>query len=329
MTHATILFCAISAFMSAGISEAQMHTQIAPPPPQTPRQALIETFFGDKPDHLERHLTEAATKAFKKLDGGGSKSFLMEIAGLGMQMKAGAGQGFQIMETGPILLSAEEPGGRQKFEILVEHDELVGDEDQIELSLRMYEFGQQQSMPVLPRLTFAMKSEADIWRVNEINLSARMPLGDEDFLKDLVKNLQDKQQHQNETMTQFALQSIVRAENSYHASHADGAYLCSLSELAKVEVGDEAGGEQRKYRVINDELGAGNQNGYVFALSGCDAGHFKAVAQPSTSAAGKRAFCVDENGRAKYSKDGKATTCLMRGEEGDPNLPRVYTSRPE
>jgi hypothetical protein len=300
---------------------------LATPPPQSPREALIEMFFGDKPDHLERHLPDAARKAFKQTEDGSNKSFLNEISSLGMMMKAGGGQSFHIMDTGPILISAEDPRN-QKVEIVVERDELVGEEDQIELSIHMYENGQQQTLPVLPRLTFSMKSEAKIWRLNEINISARVPLGDEDYLKDLVKNIKEKQQRSNETSADFTIQNIVKAENSWHASHPDRPYLCSLSELAKVEVDEQAGTEQRHYRALSDEVGSGKQNGYVFALSGCDAAHFKAVAEPATPNAGKRAFCADESGRFKSSNDGKATTCLTHGEEGWSDN-EVFTAVPQ
>ena len=97
--------------------------------------------------------------------------FLSEISGLGAHAKASGG--LQIMETGPILLRVDEPGGREKFEVVVERDNLMGDEDQIDLSFQMYKNGQQQTLPVLPRLTFMMKTESDGWRLNEILFSAR------------------------------------------------------------------------------------------------------------------------------------------------------------
>ena len=88
-----------------------------------------------------------------------------------------------------------------------------------------------------------------------------------------------------------------------------------------MEVEEDLGGEQRHYQAVGGELAGGKQNGYVYALSGCDARHFKAVAEPATPNAGKRAFCVDEDGHVKSSNDGKATTCLTKGEQAAPPYP--------
>ena len=114
--------------------------------------------------------------------------FLGEVSGLSAQ----------VMETGPVLLIVEEPGSREKFEVVVEHDDLVGDEDESDLSFPLYKNCQQQTLPVLPRFTFMMKAESSVWRLNEIVLSARVPLSDPDFLKDVVKDLGEKQRWRND-----------------------------------------------------------------------------------------------------------------------------------
>jgi hypothetical protein len=104
----------------------------------------------------------------------------------------------QGMETGPILLAIEQPQTQEKFEVTIERDDLVGDEDQIELSFQMSRNGKPETLPFLPRLAFMMKMETGIWRVSDLNLSARMPLTDPDFLKDLVDQIQEKQRPSNE-----------------------------------------------------------------------------------------------------------------------------------
>ncbi len=280
-------------------------------PPQSARQALIEAFFGQSSDHLERHLPELAKKAFRQLDSGsGSPSFLTQLSMIGMEIKRGSNN-FQIMETGPTLLMAEDPGESQKFEVNVERDDLVGDENQIELSFHMYKHGQEEALPVIPRLTLSLKTEASVWRIYDASLAVRAPLGDPDFLKTLVKNLLDKQQSSNEMWATISLGAIAGAETRYQASSPNHAYSCSLSQLAqqnKSKTGEYAG------MPVDDELATGKKNGYVFALTGCDALHFKAVAEPSTPAMGQRAFCVDESGTIKFSSNGKATTCLSNGQ---------------
>ena len=44
---------------------------------------------------------------------------------------------------------------------LVEHDNLAGEEDEIELSVHDYKDGQPQFLPVVPRLIFSFKQEAE------------------------------------------------------------------------------------------------------------------------------------------------------------------------
>ena len=276
-------------------------------PSQSPRQALLEMFMGTSPNHLEKHLPSAAKKAFQRLQSGGNMMFLSEISGLGAHAKASGG--LQIMETGPILLRVEEPGGREKFEVVVERDDLMGDEDQIDLSFQMYKNGQQQTLPVLPRLTFMMKTESDVWRLNEILFSARVPLADPDYLKDVVKDLEEKQRSRNDAMASWSIGVIGNAENQYRASHPERGFACSLSQLAEASKEGEPRGIP-----IDDELAAGKKNGYVFALTGCDGSHFKVAAEPAVSGGGQRAFCADESGVVKFAKNGKATTCLTSGE---------------
>jgi TonB family protein len=58
----------------------------------------------------------------------------------------------------------------------------------------------------------------------------------------------------------------------------------------------------------------GKKNGYIFAISGCDSTHYKVAAEPEVPNSGQRAFCSDEGGAIRAAADGKATTCLSRGE---------------
>src|SRR5947207_8558835 len=78
------------------------------PPPQSPRQALLEMFFGITPNHLERHLPEVARKAFQQLDAGAGPNFLGEISMIASQART-AGSSFQTFDSGPTLLLAEDP----------------------------------------------------------------------------------------------------------------------------------------------------------------------------------------------------------------------------
>ena len=294
----------------ASILAAHAQTVPATPAPQSPRQALLEMFFGSAPNHLERHLPEVARKAFQQLDTGTSPGFIGEISMIASQARA-AGSNFQMFETGPTLLLGEEPETKQKIEVLVEQDNLVGEENEIDLSFHMYRAGLEQRLPIIPRLTFMMKPEKGVWKLNEVSFTARMPLGDPDFVKGFVKDLQKKQQSSNEVMATMSLRAIVSAENRYRSSHSERGYTCSLTEL--VRTGAEPPGEDPA-GFIETPLASGKKAGYIFALTGCDGLHYKVAAEPATPAAGQGAFCADETGEIKFARDGKATTCLSRGQ---------------
>jgi len=267
-------------------------------------------FFGSTPNHLEKHLPEIASKAFQQLDTGTGPGFLGEISMISSQARS-LGSSLRTFDSGSTLLLAEEPRTREKIEILVEQDNLVGEENQIDLSFHKYRSGLEERLPIIPRLTFMMKSEKGIWKLNEVSFTARMPLGDPDFVRGLVKDLKKKQQSSNEAMASWSIRSIVSAENAYHSKHSERGYTCSLTELA--QAASEAGSENDRF-MVDAELAAGRKNGYVFALTGCDGLHFKVAAEPATAAAGQRAYCADQSGEVKFASDGKATTCLSRGQ---------------
>jgi hypothetical protein len=266
-------------------------------------------FFGTNPNHLEKHLPEIAKKAMQQLNVPGSPNVISEISMISAQARA-SGSNFETFETGPVLLVSEELQTQQKFEVAVEQDNLVGEENQIDLSFHMYRKGRQETIPVIPRLTFLMKTETGIWRLNEIALSVRMPLADPDFLKGLVKDLKKKQQGSNETMAGISLRTIISSETKFNAEHSERGYTCSLSELSK---GGAVEAPENRGAVVDAELATGKKNGYILVLTGCDRLHYKMAAEPASAAAGQRAFCADESGEIKFASDGKATTCFSRG----------------
>jgi TonB family protein len=276
-----------------------------PPPPQTARQALIEMFFGTAPNHLEKHLPDTTRNAFKRMSATNGMSMLDEFSMFANMTKTG-GTKFETFDTGPTLLQAEEAEQNQKTEITVEGDNLSGDEDQIEVSLHITKDGTEQALPFIPRFTFVMKTEADIWRLNEISVTVRVPLADPDFLK----NIEQQNSKQNEQGARWGLQNVISAENSYHAAH--GVYVCSLSELAAKA--KQSNGGQPPPGGLFGELATGKHAGYVYAISGCDGTQYRVVAEPEIRDSGQRAFCSDENGAVRAASDGRATTCLSSGQ---------------
>jgi TonB family protein len=265
--------------------------------PQTARQALIEMFFGTAPNHLEKHLSDSTRNTFKRMSGEGGMSMLDEFSAFANMTKAG-GMKFETFDSGPTLLQAEEVEQNEKTEITVEVDNLSGDEDEIELTLHITKEGNEQPLPFIPHFTFIMKTEADVWRLNEIRAEVRVPLADPDFLK----NIERQNGKQNEQGAQLGMRMIIGAQNSYHQTH--GTYACNLAGLM--------GKGQNKGPFA--DLSTGKHGGYVYVISGCDSNQYKVVAEPAINDSGQRAFCSDESGAMRAASDGKAMTCLSSGE---------------
>jgi len=280
------------------------------PPPQTARQALIEMFFGSTPNHLEKHLPDVTLKSFQKLDSGDGRGILAQLSMLSAQAKAG-GVNLQTFDTGPALVTVDDKDKTaDHVEISVERDDLAGDEDQIELALHVTRNGKEEALPlplpVIPRFTFSMKTQAEVWRLTEIALTVRAPLADPDFLK----NIEDRQRAQNEQMTFWSLRTIVQAEAAF--AKANGKYSCTLSALARK-------GPDGQTFLLDSDLASGKRGGYVYAISNCEASHYKLVAEPAVPDSGQKSFCSDESGTIRGASDGKGTTCITNGEVVDQN----------
>ena len=278
------------------------------PAPQSARQALIEAFFGKAPNHLERHLPDVTKKSFSRLNSSESQNLLAELSSLSSQIKA-SGAKIETFDTGPTILTVEDKptGSPSRLEVTVERDDLIGDEDEMELALHLPQDVKEQALPVTPHITFAMKTERDVWRLTDITVTVKFPLADPDFLK----SIEDTQRKKNEVTIVSAMMMITTAEEDYHSRR--GTYACSLAGLADRDKPRPEGGG-----FFDSELATGKKAGYIFAISGCDALHYRAVAEPAIEDSGQRAFCSDERGAILTSADGKATSCLAHGEEVDP-----------
>ena len=286
----------LSFFLKAHFLNAQ-----AVPPAQTARQALIEMFFGQSANHLEKHLPDVTSRSLRKLGAPNGADALSQFSMMATQARDGTN--LQTFDTGSTLLSADDPQGNGKVEITVERDDLVGDEDQIEVALHMTRNGKEETLPFIPRFTFAMKMESDIWRLNEVSVTVRVPLADPNFLK----SVEDHQRAQNEQMAMWSMQMVSRAEKARQS--AQGSFACGLSTLASFSKGGAASGVY-----FDPDLASGKKNGYIFAISACDASHYKLVAEPVGADSGQRAFCSDESGTIRASADGKAVTCIRNGQ---------------
>jgi TonB family protein len=303
----TALALAIVSFFISFSALADAQNAASPEaPPQTARQALIEMFFGRAPGHLEKHLPEVTRQAFQELHGDDGQSLLTTFSMLAMQAE-NEKEKVETFDTGSILFSARDlPGSSyDKIDITVEQDDLSGDEDRIELALHMSRAGKEETLPFIPRFTFVMKMESDVWRLNEISLGVRLPLADPAFLKALA----ERQRGQNEQSALISVRSVVFAEQSYQS--AQGGFACTLSSLGNTGKNSTPG--HHSY-LFDSQLASGKKNGYNFAISGCDTTHYQLVAEPAVPDSGQRAFCSDETGTVRASSDGKAATCLSSGE---------------
>jgi hypothetical protein len=295
----------------------------APTSPHTARQALVEMFFSKTSGTLVKHLPTATLSA---LDKSGALAALEQYSLLAGQFQA-KGKNFESFETGSLLLVADDPQSGQKFEITVDSDSLRGDDDEIAVSFQTYRDKQLQRMPFLPRMTFAMKMESGVWKLNEIQITVRLPLADPDFLRSLTEAMKARgavsalQPQIQSSSTSFgndesvlaAMQTILKAENTYSSTYRGVGYTCTLSDLDGF-----GGGEPNEHQamLIPSGLAGGKKYGYIFTLSGCTgspATNFRLAAVPGVNSFGRRVLCADHSGAIRYSADGNPATCMASG----------------
>jgi len=286
------------------------------PPPQSARQALIEMFLGKGENDLAKHLPDITRKALIHKDESPESSIVLRIAAAGRSMAA-QGRPLETFDTGPNIMVTEQ-SDHERVEVAVEHDSLMGDQDEIELSVHAYKDGQEENLPVIPRLIFTMKQEKDVWQLTEITVAGHIPLTDPDYLKGLRK----QQDEANEQMAQMRMNMIVNGQKAYSAAHPEIGYACALPSLVpqKTEsTGDEGNAS------FDPGQGSEQWNGYRFTLNGCGgtpASKYRLAAVPIDSDSTGKTFCADESGKIKFVTSGKASSCFSSGQEL--NQPTAY-----
>jgi len=279
------------------------------PPPQTARQALIEMFTGKSPDAFEKHLPEAARHTLIHKGDSEQTSWVLQFAAASRELSA-SGKHVETFDAGPLLLSVEDQGAQNKVEVTVERDNLMGEEDEIEVSLQIFQKGDVKPLPFLPRLIFIMKQEKDIWRVSEATLAVHAPLADPEYLGTLKK----MQNEENEGMAQVRVNDLVRAEANYAAKYPERGYSCKLSDLYSKESQADMG--QQQAESFDPALTSEESYGFRFAISGCNgvpAAKFQITAVPEDPDSGMKAFCANASGKVRFANDGTAATCLSAG----------------
>jgi hypothetical protein len=311
--------CLIVLFVTFSVLEFRAQTPATPatpPPPQSARQALLEMFLGKGENDFTKHLPDDARHALIHKDETPETNMILRISMIGREITS-QGEHVETFETGPTILGIDitQNNRREKIEVNVEHDSLMGEDDEIELSVHYYKNGELQSLPVIPRLTFTFRQEEEVWRLIEVTAAAHMPLTDPDYLKGLRK----QQDEDNEAQAKMRLSIIAGAEGSYTARHPDLGYSCSLSSLFAQDPGEAPG----QGTVPSDPgQGSADWNGYGFALTGCDgspASKYRVTAVPNDPDAGLKTFCVDESQTMKFVVGGKASGCFSHGKPVSPD----------
>lgn len=308
-TAAFLLVVSSSAFLVS-------QTQAPAPPPQTPRQALIEMITGGHEGAM-KHLT---LEMQKSLQGDGKNSPIAQLATFD-QIKAGSSD-FQVFETGQVLLTANDPKNNEKFEVHVDSDDLSGDADNMDISFHQFRDGVEQDIPyaaMLSRFTVGMKKQENIWRLNEISVNIKVPVGDPKLLEKFGNGMpagmtgvkigasaSGKREKPSEMAPKEAVMMMGFAESQFANTHPEVGFTCTLSDLAKPDLFN-----------LDPRIFSGEPyRGYKFSLSGCQdkpSGSFRLIAEPVSPAAGTKAYCTDATHNVRSSADGLGSSCISSG----------------
>lgn len=285
-------------------------------PPQTPRQALIELITGGQQGAM-KHLTVEMQKSLQADSKNGS---LPQLATFD-QIKAASSE-FQVFESGQVLLAASDPKSHEKFEVHVDSDDLSGDTDNIDISFHQFRDGVETDVPyaaLLSRFTIGLKQQQSIWRLNEISINIKVPLGDPKLLEKfgngfgpgmiggkIGASASGKPEKPREMSPRESVMMLGFAESQFARTHPEIGFTCVLSDLAKPNM------LSLDPRIFSGEP----YRGYKFSLSGCQdkpSGSFHLIAEPVSPAPKTKAFCTDATNNVRSSDDGLGSSCLATG----------------
>lgn len=277
--------------------------------------------LGKGPDDFSKHLPDDARKTLIHKGETAETSTVLKVSEVLRQL-ASQGQHVETFDAGSNILVIEQNDGRERIEVAVEHDSLIGENEEIELSVHYFKDSQPQMLPVMPTLTFTMQQQDKIWRLTELTASAHVPLTDSDYLKGLRKDADD-------SLQQAARQrvfTIAAAEKEYATRHPEVGNTCTLSTLF-VSDPSEANAQNMPYYGSN--MGESESNGYRYTLTGCSgtpASKYRVTAVPIDPDSGLKTYCIDETGTLKSSNDTKPSKCFSQGQsEGSVSQPVIVS----
>ena len=182
MLRAFVLFLALPSWTALFAQ-----TQAPAPPPQTAREALIEMITGGQQGAM-KHLT---VEMQKNIEAAGKSNASMLDLSMFEQMKSSS-PNFQTFESGNVLLAAGDPKNNEKFEVHIDNDDLSGDADTIELSFHQLHDGIEKDIPytlLLSQFSIGLKRQENIWRLNDISINIKVPLGDPKLMEKIEKGM--------------------------------------------------------------------------------------------------------------------------------------------
>jgi hypothetical protein len=275
---------------------------------QSARQALLEMVLTRYPAPFFAHLPEAA----KKLAKADVTILPLQEISQAVDSLQWPGRTLETFDTGPILLRSKDSYSHKLMEVSVESESDGLDEDQLQLSLHVYREGKPHPLAFIPTAAVTMKLENDVWRLDDIAVSLRLPLGDQEFLDSLTPDRRPSEVAELEATALNHLRTLNTVEGSYAALSPEHGFACTLAELGgHDEPNPSAAG------LIDSELASGRLDGYIFSIevcSGTPVNAFSITAVPENRQTGLRAFCSDESGTIRFSEDGNGYTCLNEGE---------------
>jgi hypothetical protein len=278
--------------------------------PQTARQALLEMLLARTPEAFEKHLP-SATREFVKTDLGimplqGVIGFLGDLQQTGRKVES--------FDTGATLIRMRDSGNEQAIELSVDDEIDGGDQVDLRLVAHIYRAGRAMPLPFVPTFDCRMMMEEGVWRLSEVALNLRLPLGDAGWLDEVKQRVEKGTAQTHEMLVLRRMRMLLATELTYAGAYPMVGFTCTLSDLAGSDAGHPG---PRAAMLIDDEMASPLSDDYLFALSGCSGGpvkHFKLAAAPQNPENGERAFCSDESGEFRYADDGRAASCLAEGE---------------
>jgi hypothetical protein len=286
---------------------------------QTARQALIDIFSGT--GDLTKHLT---VEVQKELQSGTKAGVAFSPAMMLGDIHSVAGSHFKTFDTGSILLSTSNPKKHERMEIQVDSDDLNADQDTMQLSIHQFRDEKEINTPFqfISQISIGMKKQENIWRLNEIAIGAKFPVGDPGLFKRLVDPNILGGGGESSGMyganvevgrPKLNIEDIVRSlsyqEEMYASQHPEQGFACSLTDLM-----GEAG--TAPALGLDPQVKIGLVDGFRISVTGCQgipAASFQITAEPLSPSAGSKAFCTDATHNVRQSDDGRGPTCLTSG----------------